>query len=256
MYIDSHAHLDMKDFERDRQQVLERARSGGLSHIITIGIDYASSLKGLELAKTHDFIFSTVGYHPHDADEMNPSHLAALSRMVSEPKVVAWGEIGLDFYRNYAPRDRQIDVFERQLDMALEVDLPVIIHDREAHDQVFDILKARGKGNRRGVIHCFSGDYDLAMVFIDLGYFISIPGVVTYKNATLTHEVASRIPLESMLIETDAPFLSPVPERGKRNEPLFVKYTAKEIARLRHLDVQDIAHQTSENAIRLFNLPD
>ena len=255
MLIDSHAHLDMKDFDRDRQQVLDRARQGGLTHVINIGIDHASALKGLQLSAKHDFIFSSIGYHPHNAEGADASQLKALSRLVNEPKVVAWGEIGLDFFRNHAPHDKQLESFERQLDMAFHFNLPVIIHDREAHEKILEILKTRGSGSQRGVIHCFSGTYDLAMAFIDLGYYISIPGVVTYKNALSVHEVASRIPLESMLIETDAPFLAPAPFRGKRNEPLFVKYTAEKIAQLRHMDFGDVARQTAENAINLFRLP-
>lgn len=254
MLIDSHAHLDMEDFDRDRPQVLDRARQGGVTHIITIGIDHASSVKGIELAAGHDFIFAAVGCHPHNAGSAGSEELEAIGRLASEPKVVAWGEMGLDFYRQYAPHDRQIEIFDRQLDMASSLNLPVIVHDREAHETVLEILKKKRRSNLRGVIHCFSGNIDLAMAFIDLGYAISIPGVVTYKNAAQTHEVAARIPMESMIIETDAPFLTPVPMRGKRNEPLFVSYTAKKIAQLRNVDFQEIAHRTTENAVRLFGL--
>jgi TatD DNase family protein len=169
--------------------------------------------------------------------------------------VVAWGEIGLDFYRNYSEVQNQVEIFELQLDKALELGLPVIIHDRDAHNEVMGIVNKRKDMNQKGVIHCFSGDYDLAMAFIDLGYYISIPGTVTYKNALKTQDVAARMPIDRLLIETDAPFLSPLPHRGKRNEPLFVKHTAHKIAELRNMDFEELALQTTLNAKRLFGLP-
>ena len=254
MLIDSHAHLDMEPFNEDRASVLERAVKGGVTRIITIGIDLDSSLSALELSREYDFIYASVGYHPHNAHGCSPESLDKLARMASEPKIVAWGEIGLDFYRRYSPPEDQSKMFLRQLEIANDMDMPVIIHDREAHEEVLSILKKMGKGERKGIIHCFSGDIDLALALIELGYFISIPGTVTYKKASEVKEVASSIPLERMLIETDAPFLAPVPKRGKRNEPLFVTYTAKEIARLRNIDFQELALQTSENAKILFGL--
>lgn len=254
MLIDSHAHLDMKDYKNDIEEVLERALDAGVTHIIAVGIDIPSSLKALELAKKYDFVYSTIGYHPHNADNCDFDTLSELSKLASEPKVIAWGEIGLDFYRLYSPAERQIEAFELQLDMAIKFNLPVIIHDREAHREVFNIIKKYEDKNLNGVIHCFSGDYDLAMEFINMGYYISIPGTVTYKKAQTVHEVTKKIPLEYMLIETDAPFLAPVPKRGKRNEPSFVAYTAQEISRLRGIKIEDFGRQTSENAKKLFNL--
>jgi TatD DNase family protein len=254
MLIDTHAHLDMEPFNEDRASVLERAVKGGVTHIITIGIDLDSSRSALELSREYDFIYASVGYHPHNAHGCSPASLDKLARMASEPKIVAWGEIGLDFYRRYSPPEDQSKLFLSQLEIANDIDMPVIIHDREAHEEVFSILKKMGKGERKGIIHCFSGDIELALALIELGYFISIPGTVTYKKASVVKEVASSIPLECMLIETDAPFLAPVPKRGKRNEPLFVTYTAKEIARLRNIDFQELARQTSENAKDIFGL--
>ncbi len=254
MLIDSHAHLDMNDFEDDLDKVLERAREGGLTHIITIGIDLDSSIKALDLAKRYDYIYSTVGFHPHNADEATGGMLARLKLLAEEPEVVAWGEIGLDFYRDISSRERQITIFEEQLDLALEAGLPVVIHNRDADREVLDILKRRGKTGLKGVIHCFSGDYDLAVNFLDLGYYISIPGVVTFKNAARLREVAAGIPLDRMLIETDCPYLSPEPKRGKRNEPLYVTYTAKKVAELRGINYEELALKTSENALRLFSL--
>ena len=255
MLIDSHAHLEMDDFDGDRDKVLERAAQGGITHIITMGIDLQSSIAGLKLSQKYDFVYSAVGYHPHSADGCKTEDLDTLIAMASEPEIVAWGEIGLDYYRDYSSPEAQQRIFYRQLQIADDLSLPVIIHDREAHDDVFEILAKMGKGEKKGAIHCFSGDTDLAMAFLDLGYYISIPGTVTYKNAHQIKEVASAIPLEAMLIETDAPFLAPVPERGKRNEPAFVSFTAREIARLRNIDFEEVAKRTSENAINLFGLP-
>jgi TatD DNase family protein len=255
MLIDSHAHLDMDDFDADRDPVIKRAVQGGVARIVTIGIDLASSKKAIEIAKKYDFIYATVGYHPHNADEADPRDLEKLRALASEPKVVAWGEIGLDFFRRHSPPEKQVKAFERQLDIASEQGLPVIIHDRDAHTDLLRILKSR-KRQYRGVIHCFSGNYDLAMALIELGFCISFPGTVTYKNAVDTQAVATRIPLERLLVETDCPYLTPVPFRGKRNEPLYVKHTAEKIAQLRQLDFEELAQAISANTIRLFNLPE
>lgn len=255
MLIDSHAHLDMNDFEKDRGDVLERAIRGGIAHIISIGIDLKSSTDALGLARKYAYVSASVGVHPHNADDCDQSGLDKLAKMASALEIVAWGEIGLDFFRGYSAPETQSKIFKRQLGMAEDLNLPVIIHDREAHKQVYDIIKKMGKGERKGVIHCFSGNTDLAEAFIDLGYFISIPGTVTYKNASTIKDVAASIPLDRILIETDSPFLSPVPKRGKRNEPFNVTYTAKEIARLRNIPFEEVARQTSENAKALFGLP-
>jgi TatD DNase family protein len=252
--IDTHAHLDMKDFKDDLEDVLERALNGGISHIITVGIDIPSSLKALELANRYDFISSSIGYHPHNADDIDSKGLEELGRLALEPKVVAWGEIGLDFFRRHSHPKRQIEAFEQQLEMASRFHLPVIVHDRDAHDEIFAILSKKENEGLRGVIHCFSGDYDLAMALINVGYYISIPGTVTYAKAVNVQDVASRIPIDRLLVETDAPFLAPVPKRGKRNEPLFVNHTARKIAQLRGIDFEEFCLKTSENAKRLFGL--
>ncbi|MDB9822215.1 TatD family hydrolase [Deltaproteobacteria bacterium] len=254
MLIDSHAHLDMEDFKGDLEEVLERALNGGVTHIITIGIDIPSSLKALELANRYDFIYSSIGYHPHNAEGTDFKGLEELGRLASESKVVAWGEIGLDFFRNRSSPEKQIEVFEQQLETAFQLDMPVIIHDRDAHSEILDILRKKGNKGHRGVIHCFSGDYDMAMAFIDMGYYISIPGTVTFKNAFKVQDVASRVPIDRILVETDAPFLAPVPKRGKRNEPFFVTHTARKIAQIRGMDFNEFTLKTSENAKKLFGL--
>ncbi|MBN2034193.1 MAG: TatD family hydrolase [Deltaproteobacteria bacterium] len=255
MLIDTHAHLDMEEFERDREAVLLRALQSGVGHIITIGIDLPSSRKAIEIADKHDHIHATVGYHPHHADEVNTSALRELGDLAQSPKVVAWGEIGLDFFRLHSSPQNQVKAFERQLDIAREVGLPVVIHVRDAHKELIEILKGRGSLSG-GVIHCFSGDYETAGVFMDMGFSISIPGTVTYKKAAYVREVAAKIPLGRLMVETDAPFLAPVPFRGKRNEPAFVKFTASEIARLRGIDFEALAEATTKNAQTLFKLTD
>jgi TatD DNase family protein len=255
MLMDSHAHLDMDDFDADREPVIRRAVQGGVGAIVTIGIDLISSIKAIEIAHKYEFIFATVGYHPHNAHEADHGDLEKLRALSFDPKVVAWGEIGLDFFRRHSTPESQIKAFERQLDMAFEQDLPVIIHDRDAHTDLLRILRSR-KRQYRGVIHCFSGNCDLAMALIELGFHISFPGTVTYKKALDARTTASRIPLDRLLVETDCPYLTPVPFRGKRNEPLFVKHTAEEIARLRQMEFKELAEAATANTIRLFRLPE
>ena len=255
MLIDSHCHLGMKNFDKDREAVIQRAQKDGIVHMISIGIDVGSSQSAIDLARQYDFISATVGCHPHDADECSSLDLEKLTSMAVEPEVVAWGEIGLDYYRNYSKKENQRKIFQVQLELAQRAELPVIIHDRDAHKEVYAILEKMGKGERKGIIHCFSGDRGLAEAFIALGYYISIPGTVTYKKAGQIKEVAATIPLDRMLVETDAPFLAPVPRRGKRNEPSYVAYTAREIARLRDIPFETVAEQTTRNARTIFGLP-
>ena len=254
MFIDSHAHLDLEDFDKDRAGVIERALSGGVLHTVSVGIDLKSSQAAVRLAREHPSVLPAVGFHPHNAAECSRQMLDTLASVASKNQVVAWGEIGLDYFRNHSPRAKQMEIFKKQLTLAKDLRLPVIIHDREAHDDILRNIQKMGKGERTGVIHCFSGDISLAMEFIHMGYFISIPGTVTYKKAITVKDVAKSVPLERLMIETDAPFLAPVPKRGKRNEPLFVKYTAKEIARLRKTSVETIAEATKKNAKKLFNI--
>lgn len=256
MLIDTHAHLDMPEFKDDLPEVLSRARDEGVLQIITVGIDPGSSRSAAALAAGYSEVFAGVGCHPHSAGQVGPDQLREILRLSSAPKVVAWGEIGLDFFRGYAPREDQLRIFSSQLEMAREVGLPVVIHDRDAHGEVLSALKRMGKSERPGVIHCFSGDYALAMDLLALGYYISIPGTVTYKHAAVTREVAARIPLDRLLVETDCPFLAPVPRRGKRNEPAYVRYTAEAIAGLRGLSHQVFGEATSRNAKFLFSLPE
>ena len=254
MLIDSHAHLDMKQFDSDRYQVIDRALSADVRHIITVGIDIKSSLNAVKLTTHYPPIFATIGIHPHNADNANNNDLEQIALIAQQDKIIAIGEIGLDFFHNRSARQKQIEVFTQQLAIAISLDLPVVIHDREAHTNTLNILSSFKKSGLKGMIHCFSGDYNLAKTFIDMGYYISIPGTVTFNNASQIQDVARRVPLNRMLLETDAPFLAPTPYRGKRNEPSYIIHTAQKIAKLRGISFEEISYQTSKNVCQLFNL--
>lgn len=253
--IDSHCHLDMDDYLHDLNEVINRAAEHGVRGIVTIGIDLASSRSAVMIARRYSAVRATIGFHPHDADKATPQSLAELAALASDcdKEVVAWGEIGLDYVKKYAPPDTQRKIFRKQLQIAREMNLPVIIHDREAHEDCLRIINEEGPFDRGGVMHCFSGDLELARRVIDRNFHISIPGIVTYKKAEEMQEVAAQVPIERLLVETDGPFLSPVPYRGKRNEPLYTLYTAARIAELRQIDMVDLATQTSANCRLLFN---
>ncbi len=249
---DSHAHLDFEDFNADREAVLERAQNAGVELIINVGFDLDSSLKAVDLADKYSFIFAAVGIHPHDAGKVPKGYLQKLEEMAGHPKVVAIGEIGLDFYRNRSPWPVQREVFRQQLLLAREINLPVIIHDRDAHDEVMRILQDEGLPEAAGVVHCFSGDTALARQVLELGLYISIAGPVTYKKNIVLGQVASMVPPGRLLMETDAPFLAPHPLRGKRNEPANVAYTAEKIAALRGKTTNHIGSLCLENTRNLF----
>ncbi len=253
--VDTHCHLDMDEYRSDLQEVIARAAAHGVTGIVTIGIDLPSSQRAVAIARRFPAVRATIGIHPHHAAEVGDDDLTALADLAEQHRdvVVAFGEIGLDYAKQYAAPDRQRDLFSRQLDLAAELRLPVVIHNREAHDDCLRLLRAHGRLQQGGVMHCFSGDLALARTVIELNLDISIPGIVTFKNANDLHRVAADLPLERMLIETDGPFLAPAPYRGKRNEPLFTLYTAAAIASLRRLELAEIAAATSRNAARLFN---
>lgn len=253
--IDSHCHLDMEAYEKDLDEIIERAIQGGVSEIITIGINKSSSTKAVELAKHYPSVYAAVGIHPHDAAKISNNDFDAIASLAAHEKVVAYGEIGLDYAKLYSPKDRQQEIFSDQLAMAKELDLPVIIHDREAHEDTLRILKQHAPFPAGGVMHCFSGDTAFARQVVDFGFSISIPGIVTFKNAKALHKVVCEVPLQSMLIETDGPFLTPVPYRGKRNMPELLFYTAHKIAELRKTTLAVVADQTTKNTRTLFNLP-
>jgi TatD DNase family protein len=253
--IDTHAHLDHDRFAEDRPAVLERAASGGVSRILTIGCDLASSRRSVALARQYPTVYAAVGIHPHDAAEASEEAMDELRSLIAkESKVVAVGETGLDFYRDRCPRDVQRQAFRRQIALAREVKRPLIIHDRDAHDEVMQLLHEEQAGEAGGVLHCFSGDVAMARDCIELGFFISFPGTLTYPGNEALREVARAISTDHVLLETDCPYLAPQALRGRRNEPAFIRHTAEELARLKNLSVEDIARITSLNAHRLFGI--
>jgi len=255
--IDSHCHLDMGAYSEDLEEVLTRAAMHGVHHIVTIGIDLESSKRAICLAQKHTCISATVGVHPHDVDRIAADTYTKICDLADthREQVVGFGEIGLDYFKEYSSTANQRSHFARQLALARELRLPVIVHDRDAHDDALRIMKESGAAEIGGVMHCFSGDLDFARKVLDLGFLISIPGVVTFKNAIDLQEVARQIPLSSMLVETDGPYLSPHPLRGKRNEPVNVLFTAACIAELRQISLDEVAMQTTANARRLFRFP-
>jgi TatD DNase family protein len=250
--IDTHCHLEMDAFNPDRDVVINRAQHAGVQTIITIGSDLDSNIKGLKLSKKYDCIFSSIGIHPHDAKGFSDEVYKKLKAWASRDKVVAIGETGLDYHYDNSPREVQKDVFRKHLVLSKETGLPAIIHSREAKRDTLDIIKESGV--HKGVLHCFSGDIEMAKKGMDMGFLISIAGPVTFKNARRLQEIAKALPDEHLLIETDAPYLTPEPFRGKRNEPSYIIHTAKLLAELRGITFEDLARITTLNAKRLFNI--
>lgn len=254
MLIDSHCHLEMEHYNKDREQVIAHAEQEDVGRMITVGTNPDYSRRAVEIAQAHRSVYATVGIHPHDAKNAGADDYRMLRDLSQHPKVLAYGEIGLDFFKDYSPRPIQREHFRRQVRLARELELPLIIHDRDAHEETLTILKEEGD-RFRGVFHCFAGDEDFARRVIDLGFMISFTGTITYAKKgqeTVAHRVIEQTPFEMLLVETDAPFLTPNPYRGKRNEPAHVRYVAEKIAELKGLSVEEIARQTTMNAYRLF----
>jgi len=251
-FIDTHCHMEMKEFDRDRDEVLARSREAGIESLITIGSDLEGTLKGIALAEQRDGIYCSVGIHPHDAKDFTAETYRHLKDLARKTKVVAIGETGLDFHYDHSPRDVQRKVFEQHLLLAGESGLPVVIHCREASSETLQIV--RDSGVTSGVFHCFSGDRAMAEQVMALGFCISLAGPVTFRKAQDLHKLARVVPDDYLLIETDAPYLTPEPFRGKRNEPAYLVYTAKKISELRGVSLQDIARITTLNAKRLFRI--
>ncbi|HEX9079218.1 MAG TPA: TatD family hydrolase [Desulfuromonadaceae bacterium] len=255
LFIDSHAHIYGGEFRDDLGAVLERAVQAGVGSIVVPGGDLESSREACELAASHERIYCAVGVHPHDAARVTDRCYEIFREMaMGNPKVVAIGEIGLDFYRDRSPRPDQERVFRRFLRLARELSLPVIVHDRDAHERVMRILREEQAGETGGVLHCFSGDLKMAGECVEMGFYISIPGTVTFAANEQLREVVRGIRIEHLLIETDSPYLAPVPHRGKRNEPAHVRLVAEKVAELKGLSVADVGRITSLNAQRLFRL--
>jgi len=254
MLIDSHSHLEMPAFKGDLEQVIQRAKASGVEYVFTVGTEKKDWNRTLEIAHSHPSVYAILGVHPHNTREIDEETYPALRKLCADDKVRAYGEIGLDFYRNLSPRDVQLKRFREQIQFAKELGLPIVVHDREAHQETLEILKSERAEEYGGIIHCFSGDYEMARECIEMGFCISIPGSITFKNAGGFREVVKQIPLDSLLIETDAPFLAPVPFRGKRNEPSYVRYTAQKVAEIKKVSFEKMAEATTQNALRVFKL--
>ena len=257
MFFDTHAHLDDERFDGDREQVIGDLRRSGVHLVMSIGANLASSRSAVHLAQQYPgLIYASVGVHPHDASEMNDGVLAKLPALSHEPCVKAWGEIGLDYHYDLSPRPVQRDAFALQLETAKALNLPVVLHVREAHGDALDILRAHRSNLPTGVVHCYSGSRESAREYMDMGFFISFTGSVTFKNATRLAEVSDSIPLDRLMVETDSPYMAPVPRRGERNDPRNVRLVAEFLASRREIAVETLAHTTMENGKRLFRIAD
>lgn len=259
MLIDSHVHLDDPRFDDDRDQVFQRAEEAGIEAFVTIGCDLSTSLSAANLAEAHDNVFATIGVHPHETKEIENDWYDEFRKLAQQPKVVAYGEIGLDYHYDHSPRETQRQRFREQVQLAKELKLPIVIHTREAQEDTIKILKEEDAGDVGGVFHCFSGDSWLAKDALDLGFYLSFSGVITFKNATMLREIIQTVPLDRIMVETDCPYLTPVPKRGKRNEPAFVLHVAQTIADLvgngSPSALEDISQATVSNTKQLFKIP-
>lgn len=254
MLVDSHAHIQGSEFAADLHDVIDRANAAGVEQIVVVGGagELSSNEAAIAVARSFSGLFATVGMHPHDAKDVSEEDFRRLKDLTADPKVVAVGETGLDFYYDHSPRNLQMEIFIRFIHMARETSLPLVVHNRDAHGEVADLVRSEGRGDLRGVIHCFTGDYEAAKTFLDLGFYISFTGIITFKNAEPLREVVRKLPLDRVLVETDAPYLAPVPHRGKRNEPSFVRFVAETVAQIKGLKLEEVAQATTRNAQELF----
>ncbi len=253
--IDTHCHIQTEEFDEDRDAVLERAAEAGVDTLIVVGGagDLSTNDKAVRLAEEHAGLYATVGMHPHDAKDVDAEDMERLRNLARHPKVVAIGETGLDFHYEHSPRRVQREMFERFVGLAVETRLPVVVHNRESDREAAETLRGGG-GRLEGVIHCFTSDAAAARTFLELGFYLSFSGIITFKNAEELRDIARWVPLDRLLIETDAPFLAPVPMRGRRNEPAYVAFVAETLARVRGVEVEEIASAASRNARTLFRL--
>ncbi len=252
MLVDSHAHLEDEKYDKDREEVIEECKKD-LTFLINVGSNLLTSKQSIELAHNYDFIYASVGIHPHDAQK-EFDKVEEIERLALQEKVVAIGEIGLDYYYNDPPKEFQKEVFIKQIRLAKKLNLPIIIHDRDAHGDILDILKQEWTKDLRGVFHSYSGSVEMAFQAIEMNFYISLGGPVTFKNAKKPKEVVKAVPIEKLLIETDSPYLTPEPYRGKRNTPVYVKFVAEKIAELREMSYEEVCRITAENAIKLFDI--
>ncbi len=252
MYFESHAHYDDEKYDLDRFELIGKMHENGVDYIINAGSDLKSSLAGINISSAFPFFYAAVGVHPHEVSDMTDDDIKTLRKYAENENVVAVGEIGLDFYYDFSPRELQRKWFVRQLELAKEIDLPVIIHSREAAKECFDIIK--NSGVRKGVIHSYSGSWQMALDYVELGFYIGIGGMVTFKNARKPIETVEKVPIDRILLETDSPYLSPVPLRGTRNNSQNLKYICDKIAQIKQISPENVAKITSENSMELFSL--
>ena len=252
MIFESHAHYDDKAFDKDRKELLNSLQENGIVYVVNIGTTIEDSKEAIELTKNYSFMYGSIGVHPSGTENLNDDDMRILADMAKEQKIIAIGEIGLDYYWDTPSRDVQKKWFENQLQLAKEVKLPVVIHSRDAAKDTYEMIKEADLDEYRGVIHCFSYAKEVAKQYIDLGYFIGVGGVVTFKNGKKLKEVVEYIPLENILLETDAPYLAPEPNRGRRNTSLNLKYIAAEIAKIKNIEYDKVVKTTRENALKLF----
>ncbi|MFC7787239.1 TatD family hydrolase [Rossellomorea sp. GCM10028870] len=254
MLFDTHVHLNAEQFDEDLEEVISRAREAGVEKMVVVGFDRPTINRAMELIEQYEFLYASIGWHPVDAIDMKDEDLAWIEELSNHPKVVAIGEMGLDYHWDKSPKDVQKEVFRKQIHLAKKVKLPIIIHNRDATQDIVDILREEGAEEVGGIMHCFSGSPEIAQECVDMNFYISLGGPVTFKNAKKPKEVAKEIPLEKLLIETDCPYLAPHPNRGKRNEPAYVKMVAEQIAELKEVSLEEVENKTTENAKKLFNI--
>jgi TatD DNase family protein len=254
MLTDTHTHLNAAQFDEDRDEVIQRALDAGVTRIVNVGFNRETIPTSIELAERYDFIYSTVGWHPQDAIDMRPGDLEWIEELCKHEKVVAIGEIGLDYYWDTSPKDVQHTVFREQIRLARKLGMPIVIHNRDAHHDILEILKEEKAAEVGGIMHCFSGSWETAKQCLDMNFYISFGGPVTFKNAKQPKEVLARVPLDKLLIETDAPYLTPHPYRGKRNETSYVRLVAETAAEILGISLEELANITTQNAVRLLQL--
>ncbi|HRV21745.1 MAG TPA: TatD family hydrolase [Syntrophorhabdaceae bacterium] len=253
MFIDSHCHLEMESYNKDRDEVIEKSLNEGILYILTVGTEKRYFNTVSDLTARYKNIYGAIGIHPHNSEQFNEDTAKKIKNYIQgNKKIVGYGEIGLDFFKNYSPQDIQINAFIQQIYLARELNMPVIIHSRQARDKTLEILKETSSTDNGGVIHCYSYDRETAKRFLDMGFYISIPGTITYGDKKQSMDVVKYIPLDRLLSETDAPFLTPVPFRGKRNEPSYVRYTVEKIASIKNMGVEEIASCIYNNFFELF----
>ncbi|WP_249872224.1 TatD family hydrolase [Oceanobacillus saliphilus] len=254
MLFDTHVHLNARQFEEDREETIQRAFDAGVHYMVVVGFDRETIPLAVAIAEQYDTIYAAVGWHPVDAIDMTEKDLEWIEELSAHPKVVAIGEMGLDYHWDKSPKDIQKEVFRKQIRLAKKVNMPIIIHNREATEDIIEILQDENAAEVGGIMHCYNDSVDYVEACLNMNFYISLGGPVTFKNAQQPKEVAKQVPLDKLLIETDAPYLAPHPNRGKRNEPAYVKLVAEQIAKLREMDVKELSEITTRNGLSLFGI--